>query len=127
MTRADFEPLAAALEGPADLSPETAAAVLALIRPLVPVKDRWPADRMPAIQSSDEVIHLVDLALPDWSISLKGRTNDTDGHWTCTLRRSDTLDDDLLIGIGRGPALPRAILAAMVRVAALRTTPKTAD
>lgn len=127
MTRADFEPLAAALEGSADLSPETAAAVLDLIRPLVPEADRWPADRKPVIQSSDEAIHLVDLALPDWSISLKGRTNDADGHWTCTLRRSDTLDDDLQIGIGRGPALSHAILAAMVRVAALRRTAGAAN
>ncbi|MCV2873692.1 hypothetical protein OEZ71_15440 [Defluviimonas sp. WL0050] len=121
MTRADIEGIAVTIEGSADLSPETATAVLGLIRPLVPLKDRWPADRMPVIQSSDEAIHLVDLALPDWSISLKGRTNDADGHWTCTLRRSDTLDDDFMIGIGRGPVLSHAILAAMVRVAALRS------
>ncbi|MDH5452439.1 MAG: hypothetical protein OEY05_08280 [Paracoccaceae bacterium] len=127
MTRADIEPLATALESSAALSPETATAVLDVIRPFIPAKDRWPADRMPVIQSSDEAIHLVDLALPNWSISLKGRTNDADGHWTCTLRRSDTLDDDLLIGIGRGPSLSHAILAAMVRVAALRSPGMTTD
>ena len=73
------------------------------------------------IHSTDEIIHMVDAAYPNWSIRLRGRASDKDGHWVCTLRRSDELDNDDMIGIGKAPVLAHAILAALLKLAELRS------
>lgn len=72
------------------------------------------------LNSTDALLHLVDAALPNWTIKLQGVTSETDGKWVCTLRQTDTRDDDELIGIGRAPRLSHAILAAFLKVIALR-------
>ncbi len=120
MDTPDLNNLADSLEDSKHLTPETSAAIVDVIRRVFPHETEWPKDRDPMIHSTDEIIHIVDEALPDWTIRLTGRTNDADGHWTCTLRKSDALDNDRFIGIGRAPVLSHAILAAMIRLTALR-------
>jgi hypothetical protein len=72
------------------------------------------ADR---IGTTDQAILVADDAYPNWTIRIRGRANDADGHWRCTLRESDSRDSDAAIGTGRSPVLGQAILAAVIRLA----------
>ena len=69
------------------------------------------------IGTTDQAILVADDAYPNWSIHIRGRANDADGHWRCTLRESDSRDSDAAIGTGRSPVLGQAILAAVIRLA----------
>ncbi len=69
------------------------------------------------IAMTDQAILIADAAYPNWSIHIRGRTNDRDGHWHCTLRENDSRDSDAVIGIGHAPVLGHAILAAVMRLA----------
>ncbi|NNF70717.1 MAG: hypothetical protein HKN02_00825 [Rhodobacteraceae bacterium] len=68
-----------------------------------------------ALMSTDAILHLTDLIVPGWAIQLKGRAIEPNGHWMCSLRRSETKDNDEFIGQGRAPILSNAILAATLR------------
>ena len=81
-----------------------------------PQKEIWKAHQTKKTVATDEVLRLVDIVLPNWSISLKGFANDEDGRWKCTLRESGVLDDDEIIGIGRAPHISLAIIAALLKV-----------
>lgn len=87
---------------------------LAFLVPGAAAKESAVAER---IGSADGAIHVVDDAFPNWVITLRGRANDKDGHWRCTLRESDSRDSDAAIGSGRSPVLAQAILAAVLRLA----------
>ncbi len=69
-----------------------------------------------AMASTDMILHLTDTVVPGWSIHLRGRAIEPNGHWNCTLRRNDARDNDEFIGRGKGPTLSSAILAALLRV-----------
>lgn len=69
------------------------------------------------LNASDDAILIADHAFPNWNVHIRGRANDKDGHWQCTLRENDTSDSDAYIGIGRSPVLSQAILAALMRLA----------
>jgi hypothetical protein len=84
---------------------------LAFLLPAVALPD---ASR---IGTTDQAILIADEAYPNWSIHIRGRANDSDGHWRCTLRENDSRDSDAAIGTGRSPVLGQAILAALLRLA----------
>ena len=44
------------------------------------------------IGMTDQAILVADAAYPNWSIHIRGRANDRDGHWHCTLRESESRD-----------------------------------
>ena len=69
------------------------------------------------LDSSDEAMLVADRAFPNWAVHIRGRANDKDGHWHCTLRESDVRDNDSVIGTGRSPILGQAILAAVMQLA----------
>ena len=69
------------------------------------------------VGETDHAIMIADEAYPNWAIHLRGRANDRDGHWHCTLRKSESRDSDEAIGIGRSPVLGQAVLAALLRLA----------
>ncbi|PUB13608.1 hypothetical protein [Yoonia sediminilitoris] len=69
------------------------------------------------IGTSDSAMHIADKAFPNWAVHIHGRANDKNGHWRCTLRESDSRDNDAVIGRGRSPVLGQAILAATMRLA----------
>lgn len=68
------------------------------------------------VSGAEQAIHIADLAFPNWSVNIHGRANEKDGHWRCSLRESDTKDNDAVIGFGRSPVLSQAILAATMRL-----------
>lgn len=65
-------------------------------------------------QSTDSVLKLVQECLPGWAIHIRGTATAPNGHWHCSLRRSDIRDNDPYVGIGQGPTLPHALLAAVL-------------
>jgi len=71
-----------------------------------------------SIGSTDGAVLIVDHAYPNWNIHIRGRANDKDGHWQCTLREGDMRDNDAVMGAGRSPVLAQAILAAVFRLTA---------
>lgn len=66
---------------------------------------------------TEAVLRLVDRSLPGWTITLRGTATEPDGHWHCTLRKSDAHDDDALIGVGTAPTVSLALLRALVSAA----------
>lgn len=109
------------IETAEQLDQELESAVLDGMNSAFPGKAVWTAHQAKILEATDEVLRLVDIVLPNWSISLKGFANEADGRWTCTLRETGVLDNDEMIGIGRAPNLPLAIIAALLKVTILRT------
>lgn len=72
------------------------------------------------LASTEMVLHLTDLVVPGWTIQLRGKAIEPDGHWSCTLRSSGSRDNDEYIGRGQAPNLTSAILAATLRVIAFQ-------
>ncbi len=70
------------------------------------------------LSSTDAAIRVLDGALPAWDIAIKGMALEPNGHWHCTLRRTSASSDDAFMGIGEAPSLPRALIAAVLRVGA---------
>jgi hypothetical protein len=68
------------------------------------------------VATTDQAILIADDAYPNWSVHIRGRANDRDGHWHCTLRENDSRDSDAVIGIGSSPVLGQAILVAVIRL-----------
>ncbi len=68
------------------------------------------------LDSTDELLSLVTVVLPGWTIGLKGKAWQPNGHWTCSLRKTSSRDSDEYIGVGRAATLPHALLGALLRV-----------
>ncbi|MDF1872819.1 hypothetical protein [Vannielia sp.] len=75
--------------------------------------DRLTAEQ---ISTTDGALLIADDAYPNWAVHIHGRANDRDGHWRCSLRESDSRDNDRVMGSGRSPVLGQAILAALLRL-----------
>ncbi|KIT15063.1 hypothetical protein [Jannaschia aquimarina] len=74
-------------------------------------------DTPPSIEdfrSTDAVLGLVRQCLPGWTIRIRGTATTPNGHWHCSLRQSAIRDNDPYVGIGQGPTLPHALLAAVL-------------
>jgi hypothetical protein len=69
--------------------------------------------------STDAALHIVYGALPAWQIFLRGMALEPHGHWHCSLRETSATDDDAVIGFGEAPAPARALVAALLRLAAI--------
>ncbi|MEM7643273.1 MAG: hypothetical protein AAF366_12170 [Pseudomonadota bacterium] len=69
---------------------------------------------MDDLSSTDAVLHLIDDIVPGWTIRIKGKAMEPDGHWQCTLRRSSARDNDEFIGAGRGKVLSHALVSALL-------------
>ena len=67
------------------------------------------------LESTDRVLSVIYAARPGWSVSIRGTMSHPNGHWRCTLRRSMGRDNDDYLGVGRGPTLPHALLAALLK------------
>lgn len=84
------------------------------------VRRVFPAMPAPSAQGSElieQVLHMIDQALPFWSINLTGKATEPDGHWRCSLRETRGSDDIELVGLGSGPVVALALLEALLSVA----------
>lgn len=71
------------------------------------------------LASTDSLLGLIGEFKPGWHVSVQGIAHSPNGHWRCTLRKSDMRDDDATIGIGHSPNLPHAMLASLLKALAL--------
>jgi hypothetical protein len=112
--------IAEKIEMASTIDPELASQVWEGIKSAFPDESRSMEPEACLIESTDSVLELIAAMIPGWEISLRGFAREPDGHWICTLRESTASDDDEVIGIGTAPALPLAMLLALLRIAALR-------
>jgi hypothetical protein len=110
MHQKDLEALAARTETGSTDDPAFVEALLAGLRATDPAAVD-PVD-VAALVSTEGTLALIEERLPGWRIAVEGRT----GHWRATLRESGARDDDEVIGLGRAPTIPLALLAALLRV-----------
>lgn len=71
------------------------------------------------LDSTDLILELIYALKPGWSVNIRGTASKPNGHWRCTLRRATSRDNDEYIGIARGPTLPHALLASLLKAFAL--------
>jgi hypothetical protein len=114
MNRDQLQALADRIESARSLELDLAVATLEGLRAALP--QARPDLRPGVVESTDAALHLVARALPDWSVALSGTAHEPEGRWTCTLRPSGARDDEEVIGIGRAPTPPLALIAALLRV-----------
>ena len=67
------------------------------------------------LDSTDKVLALIYALKPGWSVQLRGTAREPNGHWRCTLRQTLEKDNDEYMGVARGPTLPHALLAALLK------------
>jgi hypothetical protein len=64
-----------------------------------------------------QLLHMIDVCLPGWTIQLTGKAQEPDGHWRCSLRETRGSDEVEVIGLGMGRAVDVALLEALLHVA----------
>ena len=62
---------------------------------------------------TEAVMHLLSHCLPGWHIHLTGQAAEPNGHWRCSLRKSDAHDDDLVVGTATGPTIPLTLVRSL--------------
>lgn len=115
MTPQQIQALAGSVETEAPLSDKTAKAVMTALAGVAAIRDDVQPGLPEDLRSADHVLHLVDRALPGWSIKLSGSAYEPNGHWSCQLRPSQPRDDYEFIGHGKGASLANVLIAAMLR------------
>ena len=105
--------MAAEIEGALELSPDLAARTCEVLGGICG-EEIDPG----ALDSTDRVLTILYKTKPGWTISAAGTVHLPNGHWSCTLRNSDTRDNDEYLGIGKGPTLPHSLLAALLKALA---------
>ncbi len=119
-TSRQLEELAERIEAMTELDGDLAKSVAATLSGFLPdASDKAPLAPSD-VTSTDPLLHLVDELAPGWSIHFRGQALEPDGHWHCTLRASDSSDDDEFIGLAKGPNLSNTLTAALMRVIAYR-------
>jgi len=119
MSEEALERLAATISASGGVDGELLSAVATAVGPILESPADWAASDAPD-DHTEAALHLVDACLPGWTISLKGKASEPDGHWRCTLRESTTRDNDEVLGVGAGQTVALALMAALVRVAQMR-------
>ena len=74
------------------------------------------------LDSTDRVLEVIYALKPGWSVTVRGTARQPNGHWRCTLRRSSERDNDEYVGVARGPTLPHALLAALLKALSFSPT-----
>jgi hypothetical protein len=122
-----FEDLARKVEAQATLSGQLAAEVADAINAFMSTQSDTPlqaaSDAVTAADfgSTHQILHLVDRVTPGWTIVLRGKALEPDGHWTCSLRPSESRDDAEVIGHAQGPELSKTLVVALLHVLAYLT------
>lgn len=114
MTKTDILNVIQRVKGTSSLDSALLAEATDVVRrafPSVPVLSQ------PALEPLEEVLHLVDRALPGWSIQLNGKATEPNGHWRCSLRETRGSDDIEVVGLGTSPVVALALLEALLDVA----------
>lgn len=122
MTQNGLKEILARVGAAKDLDAALYADMIAALKAAFPDEAWGDAPEFGDSDPTSAMLRLINTHLPDWSISLKGKTDAVDGSWTCTLRKSDLDDDDLYVGTGGGAKLPLALMAAFVKLSLERAS-----
>ncbi|MDU8945509.1 hypothetical protein [Ovoidimarina sediminis] len=114
MTRSNLLELADRIEAALKVEDALAGDILAAIAEVDAAVDAQ--GKLYNLDSTDQLLSLVHLVLPGWTVSLKGKAWQPNGHWVCSLRKTSSRDSDEFIGVGRAPTVPHALLGALLRV-----------
>jgi hypothetical protein len=114
MSKTEIAALMKRLDGATSLDGDLIAEAAAAVRRIFP-KAPQPSQRV--TEPVEEVLHLVDVCLPGWTIQLTGKAQEPDGHWRCSLRESRGNDEDDVIGIGSGRLVAVALLQGLLHAA----------
>jgi hypothetical protein len=117
MDRTELNTVIEELETQHDLTVADFEGVVQAMHYLLPDDVATGANLAQRLNVTDDAMLVADHAFPNWNVHIRGRTNDKDGHWRCTLRENDSRDTDAYIGTGKSPVLSQAILAAIMRLA----------
>lgn len=114
MSKAEIAGLMKRLEGATSLDSSLLAETATLVRSVFP---KAPQPSQDLAEPVEQVLHMVDLCLPGWTIQLTGKALEPDGHWRCSLRESRGSDEDHVIGLGSGRLVAVALLQSLLHVA----------
>jgi hypothetical protein len=121
MTRTDILKVMERVKGAAALDSAMLTEATAAVRSVFPAV---PALDTPVKEPVEAVLHMVDLALPGWSIQLTGKAMEPNGHWRCSLRETRGSDEIDVVGLGTGAVVALALLEALLSVAEQRAKGK---
>jgi hypothetical protein len=113
MTRTDILKLMERVKGAAAFDGAMLAEAAEAVRSIFPAV---PALAPTAAEPVEALLHMIDLALPGWSIQLTGKATEPNGHWRCSLRETRGSDEIDVVGIGTGPVVALALLVALLSV-----------
>ena len=114
MSNAELEALRRRAQAAHDVDADLLQAAANVLRGVFPGA---PLEVAPSADPTVAALHLVDLSLPGWTISLRGTATEPDGHWHCSLRESGAHDNDEVIGADEAPTVGLALLRALLAVA----------
>jgi hypothetical protein len=114
MTKTDIQNVMQRIKGASAVDGAMLAEAADLVRRVFPAV---PALVPPLPEPVEAALHLVDTALPGWSIQLTGKASEPDGHWRCSLRETRGSDEIEIVGLGTGPVVALALLEALLDVA----------
>jgi hypothetical protein len=117
MTKTDILSVMQRVNGAASLDAALLAEAVAVVRRVFPSVSVLS---QPVLEPVEQVLHLVDLALPGWSIQLNGKATEPNGHWRCSLRETRGSDEIEVVGLGSSPVVALALLGALLDVASQR-------
>jgi hypothetical protein len=116
-----FEELAEKVEAKMTLTGSLAQDVAEAINYHLPENASGMMVKAADLSSTDYVLHLIDTVTPGWTIRLRGKAMERDGHWQCSLRPTDARDEAEFIGHAHGPDLSNSLVGALLRVLAYQT------
>lgn len=108
------------IDGVTELTQDLFTQAVLAMKAAFPAENFADAERLFEHDRTEAVLHLVEEHLHEWNIALKGRGYEGRGEWDCTFRKSGSLDDNQVIGIGTGRTLSLAVLATILRASLWR-------
>lgn len=113
MTKTDILSVQQRIKTAAALDVGLLSDTVAVVRRVFPAV---PAVLPKGMEPVEQVLQLIDAALPSWSINLTGKAMQPDGHWRCSLRETRGSDEIEMVGLGSGPVVALALLEALLSV-----------
>jgi hypothetical protein len=114
MTKAQIQNVTHRVKGASALDDALLAEAAEVVRRVFP---SVPVLSTPVKEPVEAVLHMIDLALPGWSIQLTGKAMQPDGHWRCSVRETRGSDEIEIVGLGTGPVVALALLEALLNAA----------
>lgn len=114
MSKSEILSLIGQIKGEPVLSDEVVERAAVLVRRVFPKMPEPVAGRGDHV---GQLLHMVDVCLPGWTIQLTGKASEPDGHWRCSLRETRGSDEVEVIGLGMGRIVEVALLEALLHVA----------